>query len=114
MGIAHSSIVPNYGKPIYPVMGSKAPRMASNGCCAAFESSAQQRQQFPVSQYRVQSSRDFGTSEPVWIPSPHIITTNKHHSRNSYCACCHGRPNQNYVLCNAYIKSDALTIDHAT
>ena len=62
----------------------------------------------------VQSSRDFGTSEPVWIPSPHIITTNKHHSRNSYCACCHGRPNQNHVLCNAYIKSDALTIDHAT
>ena len=50
--IAHSSIVPNYGKPICPVMGSKAPRMASNGCCAAFESSAQQRQQFPVSQYR--------------------------------------------------------------
>ena len=26
----------------------------------------------------------------IWIPSPHVITTDNHHSRHSFCACCHG------------------------
>jgi hypothetical protein len=30
--------------------------------------------------------------DSVWVPSPHIIITNNHHSRYQYCSTCHGGP----------------------
>ena len=38
----------------------------------------------------------FAARDSVWIPSPHVITTNNHHSRYSYCACCHGKSSRYY------------------
>ena len=146
-----STLIRNHAKPVYPVMGSKAPRVASAACCARSEGAvAHQRRQFSVSliddiqaphhhnsclnppmtqsafaldEFGSETSRRFPlhgynelgavNAQPDWIPSPHIITTNKHHSRNAYCACCHGRKDQRVrtAFADDNIRNDAASIE---